>query len=446
MQGLKTRTTKLRRTKIPPPGTFFVVLSNASLNVASFLIALPTSKEYVSSFNVDVTQAGLLVGLAPLVNALLQPILIPIFQKWKLRNIFMISCLLAITGNTIYSLADYINEYILILVGRSILGIAGGPVYSTTYTARASDTSNRSTYMECVSISLSSGYVLGPLMRLATQVVSQASSWEGAILNQNTAPRWRMSILFVVNFILIAALFEKPSKPTDCGEQHNEAQPKLETASSDDNEDTPTSNNLTREKAAVLALVFAFTFITMMNTAAFEFAAIFNASEQWGWSIASAAGYLSGFNFAVIIFAFVGVERWLTSDRLGILVCFVGMMASCIFFFEFPVHVPGSAVLFGVGALLVLFATQTAKGFLFGLVSKLPPAEYHQTVMSLVALFYPLGRFMGSLVAPYLLETQQAFGSFLLATNVVSVISLIAVYPMLAAPDETSAAKVPSAN
>jgi hypothetical protein len=174
----------------------------------------------------------------------------------------------------------------------------------------------------------------------------------------------------------------------------------------------------------------------MMNTAAFEFATIFNATELWGWSIASAAGYLAAFNFVVIMLSFVGVERWLTTDRFGIIACFAVVILSTIFFFRFPTGVPASAVLYGVGALMVLSATQTAKGFLFGLVSKVPTAKYQQMVMSFVALFYPLGRFVGSFVAPYLLESQQGFGAFLLATNVMSVVLLIAVYPILIPSDE----------
>lgn len=53
-------------------------------------------------------------------------------------------------------------------------------------------------------------------------------------------------------------------------------------------------------------LVFIFIFVTMVNTAAFEFATIQVGIQIWGWSIAEAAGYLiSAFNLVAILLSLV---------------------------------------------------------------------------------------------------------------------------------------------
>ena len=100
----------------PSWASFVAVLFNCSLGVTSFLIVLPTSARYTSSFGIDANLAGLLVGLSPLINGLIQPILIPIFERFLLRHIFYANCLLSIVGNSLYALGDVSHSFAVLLL------------------------------------------------------------------------------------------------------------------------------------------------------------------------------------------------------------------------------------------------------------------------------------------------------------------------------------------
>jgi hypothetical protein len=62
----------------------------------------------------------------------------------------------------------------------------------------------------------------------------------------------------------------------------------------------------------------------------------------------------------------------------------------------------------GIGGLLMLFLAQSFKGYVYGLVSKVPSPGHHQIVILFMAMAYTVGGFVGTFVAPSLLEYQPA--------------------------------------
>jgi hypothetical protein len=110
---------------------------NVSLNVTSFLILLPTSWQYTSSFNINSQLAGLLVGLSPLINGAIQPLL---------------------DSNVLYLLGDVANW--------------------------------RTKYMEYVTVSIFFWVCVGSLVGLdCTNIVVKAAKWDDSVaLNTNTTP------------------------------------------------------------------------------------------------------------------------------------------------------------------------------------------------------------------------------------------------------------------
>lgn len=420
----------------------FIVLLNCSLGVTSFLIVLPTSANYTSSFQINEQLAGLLVGLSPLINGLMQPVLIPIFQRFRLQHIFYANCLLTMLGNTLYALGDVTNSFGILLFGRCILGVSGGPAFATTYTARATSNSIRTQYMGYVSVSVSSGYVFGPLLAFVSEAIVQAADWDSELLNSNTLPGWIVVIGAIFNLVLFVLFFEEPPRPSkstqvqskDSVDQSSTIEEATEAALEEgeakgthNDEPEPAEDSLQTSglglcfslKGLQIAVCYLFIGVTMVNTGSFEISLVFTGEDRWDFSISKISLLLAAFNVVVISASFLNLERYVSSDRTGILVCFLGLLAGTPFLFNYGLARAGELPLVIIGGLVILYSAQTAKGFLFGLASKVPSPENQQTVVSFMATAYTFGRFFGTLVAPFLFEHEHAYGGFLLGINLV---------------------------
>ena len=460
------------RQRKPSLVSLFVVLLNVSLNVTSFLIVLPTSRDYTESFDVNDRLAGLLVGLSPLINGAIQPILIPVFNRFQLKHIFYINCLLAMIGNVLYSLGDVANSYAMILIGRCILGVSGGPVFGTTYVSRATSVAARTKYMEYVSIGISSGYVLGPLLALVAEacVNSMHDNWDESnpIINSNTAPGWLMVILFILNLILFVVFFQEASKPDNSAKNANDddggggggGDDEKYTSSSDDMFEEVEEEEISRleAKAGVsakegeqqekqppktnkqfqIAVCYLFIAVAMANTGSFEIVMVFRGDSDWDFSIIQIAIMLAAFNAVTCLVPFVvKAEKWINIDRKGILWSFMGLAMASVWFFDYQnLNVPGDVTIFGIGGISMLLSAQWAKGYLFGLASKVPSPSHHQITMSFMASAYTFGRFLGTLVAPFLLDYNHGYGGFILCINASCCIFFGLFYRQMRGPDE----------
>lgn len=435
-----------------------IVLLNCSLGVTSFLIVLPTSASYTSSFGINDQLAGLLVGLSPLINGLVQPLLIPIFERFKLQHVFVANCLLTMLGNSLYALGDISNSFGVLLLGRCILGISGGPAFATTYTARATGDSIRTQYMGYTAISVSSGYVFGPLLAFVSERAVQAANWDSQLLNSNTVPGWIVVVLALFNLLLFVFLFQEPPRreKAPAGSGSNEEMPSEtfsatsvaileegellhdveleEDASSGQVQGGPFCGLKTLQVAICYLLIG----VTMANTGSFEISLVFRGEEDWGFSISHISLLLAAFNVVTIALSFLQVERFVASDRQGILICFLGLLMGSPFLFDYKaLNRSEELALVVVGGLVVLFSAQTAKGFLFGLASKVPSPGYQQTVVSCMATSYTFGRFAGTVVAPFLFEHSHAYGGFLLGTNTLCCALFLGVYRHMRGPEES---------
>lgn len=432
-----------------------VVLLNCSLGVTSFLIVLPTSASYTSSFGINDQLAGLLVGLSPLINGLVQPLLIPIFERFRLQHVFVANCLLTMLGNSLFALGDVSNSFGVLLLGRCILGISGGPAFATTYTVRATGTSVRTRYMGYTSISVSSGYVFGPLLAFASERIVQAANWDSQLLNSNTAPGWIMVALALFNLLLFAFLFEEPPrhKQTKATSSSQEEMPSAtfsatSVAALEEGElqgvelkDDMSSGQGKAEpfcglKTLQVAICYLLIGVTMANTGSFEISLVFRGEQNWDFSISGISLLLAAFNAVSIGLSFLRVERFVATDRQGIFICFVGLFLGSPFLFDYEaLNQSEELALVVVGGLVVLFSAQTAKGFLFGLASKVPSPEYQQTVVSCMATSYTFGRFAGTFAAPFLFERSHAYGGFLLGINSLCCALFLGVYQHMGGPD-----------
>ena len=93
----------------------------------------------------------------------------------------------------------------------------------------------------------------------------------------------------------------------------------------------------------------------------------------------------------------MGIEQYLHVDRKGTLYCVLGLTL-------------GIPPLLAFDGLLMLFLAQScSKGFVYGLVSKVPSPGHHQIVMLFMATAYKVGGFGGTFVTPSLLEYQHAY-------------------------------------
>ena len=117
------------------------------------------------------------------------------------------------------------------------------------------------------------------------------------------------------------------------------------------------------------------------------------------------------------------------------------LLLAPICFVDYPHESQYAVFLWIIGAFLLLIAAGETKGFVFGLVSKMPPVPpMRQKVMSTNSTFYMLGRGVGAIASPYLLAAGDSkFAITLLAVNGATLLLALACYSILKVPPKPPA-------
>ncbi|KAL7561173.1 hypothetical protein ACA910_011993 [Epithemia clementina (nom. ined.)] len=451
----------------PSTKSLIVACGYVFLAVSSFTIAIPSSIRYTTSFGVSQALSGVVVGILPLFGAFAQFPMIRIYERFSMTFILYSFLLLNIIANAFYALGGVTKSYTMVLIGRGISGIVGGPTFAKTYIARTTDKEHRLQYMEYLSVSISLAYALGPAMGVVIEVVCNKAGWDSALLNADTAVGWWCVFLFLLQVPHALLAFEEPpalqlfdsnaastvftnavsyrlpaateqrssNTSTDCTlsdgvllfhedeEQHSPHEQPIET-----------DGHCHRSILKKLFLWSLLVLLLQMNVGVFEVTTIYRATspssssttnknlDGWSWDIAGAAGYLSIVNWIpVLLSLIIPIRRFVTTDIQGARGSFLLIIVASVFLFDYDAVVPstiGQVSIYSIGSAILLFAIQTGKGFTFSRASKLPQTlAQKQPTMSTISFVYNLGRAMGSMGAP-LLSSGQLTGLFFTVSNV----------------------------
>ena len=155
----------------------------------------------------------------PIFSGIVQLPLIPVIQKFPLKNCLLANCVINMGASVMYALAAVSGSVATLFVARALMGSVGGPVWCTTYVVRTTGLKTRSTYMLYVGLGIGLGYGLGPLLALTVEAVCNAAEFDAPAMDSSTAPGWLMVVLFGIEMLCLGALMEEPPKlvPTPGG-------------------------------------------------------------------------------------------------------------------------------------------------------------------------------------------------------------------------------------
>ncbi|EPY51502.1 major facilitator superfamily transporter [Schizosaccharomyces cryophilus OY26] len=198
--------------KPPFMSAALILLNNLVLSI-SFSIVIPTSNSYVKVLGGSEVLSGLIIGL-PMITALfsLYPMLLVSNPKSAngftfYKRPYVCSCVTALVGHILYSLAFKAKSIALILVSRIILGVA-----CVMYLYHKKFMSDRilvgakyRTFMSTLNtIMLTAGIAIGPF--LGGLMAKTSSNSHNAVWNQYTSGNWLLAIFWFVLFV-ISSLF-----------------------------------------------------------------------------------------------------------------------------------------------------------------------------------------------------------------------------------------------
>ncbi|KAL7561172.1 hypothetical protein ACA910_011992 [Epithemia clementina (nom. ined.)] len=450
----------------PSASSLIVACGYVFLSVASFTIAIPSSIRYTESFGVSQAFSGIMVGIVPLFGAFAQFPMIRIYERFSMTSILSSFLLIKIVDHAFYALGGVTNSYTIVLIGRGISGIVGGPTFAKTYIARTTDKEHRLQYMEYLSVSIGLGYALGPAMGVVIEVVCNKAGWDSALLNADTAVGWWCVFLFMLQLPHVFFAFQEPPLLEHFADsnaastvfasdapfripaatEHRLSNATYSTLSNEaliDEDGQSIEKDLKSDRGSLFKYLLIWSVLVLlvqMDVGVFEVASIYratstfsnaNSSDRWGWDTAGAAGHLSIVNWIpVILSLIIPIRRFVTTDMQGARGSFLFIIVASVFLFDYDAVVPstiGQVSIYSFGSAISLFAIQTGKGFTFSKASKLPrtPAQ-KQPVMSTVSFVYSLGRALGAMVAP-LLSSGQFTGLFFTISNLVAFLMIVVI-------------------
>lgn len=312
-----------RADQLPPIGSFSVAVFYCVLSVTQFVIVLPTSTAYMEAFGVPKELVGVLVGLTPFGAGLVQPFLVPLFNRVKLKTILLLWCVISSVGNTMYALGLLSGTVAVPIVARFIMGSATGLTIVSTYVVRTTGVKARTVVMQWVGLGIGIGYSAGPLLGVAVEAVCNAAGWiyppvsnphlanssstnatvdtKYIVLNGATTVGWLMLILFGIEFCLVLAFFKEPPNPKGPPADAEGAP-------------APPPLPLGRILCAMVPV-----YLIPMNVGSWEVNTVFTGTSIWRWTTIYTGLYLGLLQLVVVPLLLIPVTHWL-SDRAGMLI------------------------------------------------------------------------------------------------------------------------------
>jgi hypothetical protein len=374
------------------------------VNVVNITIFIPTSRVLVESMGGDDQFNGLMVGLLPIVQGILNIPNAHLLNRVSLRTFLSLACCCYVLGNMLYVVAGATNNKWVLLASRCVSAGIGGTTVYANYVVRAWPESDRTWIMLVMSSSNALAYAVGPgvasvllwLMEDGGPLSDYA--FHNRLLTSSVAPAWFQAAVSLALLLMAMFVFSEPVPPelkgpidaaakqgAQCGDEPGEKVPR-----------------------AGLTIVFYLAAAITLATGSWEVHSERLAAEIWGWSGSATASYLSGVMFflmPVILSAGFIAKRGYTSDRLASLLLSLGA-GGCTVAMLWTDIVPYTA-----GSALMLMALQVERGFVSALVTKLSPKHCVNFSIAIFGLIICFGRGLGAVLGT--LRSQQYVGAMI---------------------------------
>jgi len=421
--------------RCPPKKSLGLFIFAQITKASGMTIILTTTDGYNKYLGLDSGfWNGFMVGILPIVGGLSAFGWQYVNNKYGYRNTNIIMFFLGFIGSILYALAGYSNSPEMLVIGRTVMGLATASNVLFHYLAVTVGKNKKSVLLTQVIIATNMGLAIGPVLGSGITYFFGEKLHLGdsapILFNVYTIPGWFMALLYVMLILSFGLFFDN----VPVSEQHRYRDYQLIK-----NVNDPESAVSTPPKVSCWVTISLFMFLvativvgvgiggTETRTA---FVATANATfasstgTGFGFSMSPTVGglYLGAvFTFFCIFCYYVSdLTKKATTfeDRHWILACLSMSAASTAMLYDYNLPVASSIAIWTIGLVAVDTSLTLAKGRVFGLSLKICPNKWIDIYTSLLGFLNSLGRGIGPVIATYIGNgylDSNIFASILLA-------------------------------
>ncbi|EPX73850.1 membrane transporter [Schizosaccharomyces octosporus yFS286] len=414
----------------PPAISAALMLMNNLVLSISFSIVIPTSDTYVKVLGGSEVLSGLIIGL-PMITALVTLYPMLLLSNPKSANGFtfykrpyLCSCVTAILGHILYSLAFKAKSIALILVSRIILGIA-----CVMYLYHKKFMSDRilvgpkyRTFMSTLNIIMqTAGIAIGPF--LGGLMAKASSHSHNAIWNQYTSGNWLLSFFWAALLILSSIFYydadcDIPPVPPRTDAPHT-------------NSETQTAHrrpNLASTIKIVVSGYIAFSCFFTME--AYQASIPIYTNYLYGYSPFQSGNFLALACLIDIPFLllFSFLSRWIEDRKITLIGIIITVVSVAVHLIVNKIHKEYLQLYFTLFT-LVFFGTSIAFSPLVSLLTKQLHPDHHLLASVVIQISIAAADTVGPVFGGAIrVITSQGFLATLLALNTLTTIFMLSIW------------------
>ncbi|GAX29269.1 hypothetical protein FisN_16Hh301 [Fistulifera solaris] len=180
----------------------------------NYYIVEPSSTLYCNRLGAQDTMSGLLIGMTPLA-AFISSIPYSMWTNHSFRQPFILSCVMLMFGNMLYSIADIFRNFPMAMMGRFICGMGAPKCIIRRYMADTTPMSLRTGVNAGFGMVVAAGSAMGPAMAVVLSKYEQAIAVPHVgyvTLNGLTLPGYFMAAIWFMFALLVVATFDEPQR------------------------------------------------------------------------------------------------------------------------------------------------------------------------------------------------------------------------------------------
>ncbi|GKY96584.1 hypothetical protein MPSEU_000618000 [Mayamaea pseudoterrestris] len=209
------------RLTAPPKKLSGIQVFHLTLNMISgflycmnYYIVEPSSTMYVNRLGSHDAMSGTLIGMMPLA-AFFSSIPYSMWTNKSFRHPFLVSCILMIVGNLMYSLADKYSRIWVALLGRFICGLGAPKCIIRRFMADTTPVAMRTSVNAAFGMVVAAGSAMGPAMAVMLSGIEYTyymPHYGFIFFNGLTMPGYLMAGLWITFSIIVLSTFEEPDR------------------------------------------------------------------------------------------------------------------------------------------------------------------------------------------------------------------------------------------
>jgi Sugar (and other) transporter len=180
----------------------------------NYYIVEPSSTMYVNALGASDAMSATLIGMMPIAS-FLSAIAYSIWTNSSFRHPFLVSCLLMLTGNIIYSAAFNFRSLPMALAGRFMTGLGGPKCIIRRYLADTTSLNIRTSVNALFGMVVAAGSALGPGCAILLNKLDFSvplGDKADIVVNGMTGPGWFMASLWTLFALLLWCGFREQDR------------------------------------------------------------------------------------------------------------------------------------------------------------------------------------------------------------------------------------------